>query len=1024
MSTRQETVKKLTQSNAEVSAPAVLEESFDDSDNYVAELNAAKLPICHAQYTGGKPVIKKLSWNEEKQQLNPAEQHASVIDKTIQNIEDTLYDLRDKFMDTKNSDYCLSNGTAHNTEEYSLEKGIDRKLRIGERVKVKSKRSIENYDSKYIARTKDLIKYTSEPAFMLFDIDCLVESLEEVLEKLIDIDPQLRNCAKLIVHSSSSMLTCGDTQLKGPRFHIYVVINLGLDVQSYKENFIHQSWRKGYGYIKVSSSGSLLLRSFVDESVFDGERINYEMPPILDEHLARDVPEPQVIDGTWVTLANCETVSDEGEKTVAKLIEAAKTAPEVIKESREKRNNYVEKEVSKVHKKTNLPKAEAKQVVLRALNNAELESGFLITLYCGRVVPVEDIINNPEQYVEENCLDPIEPGYDGGRAVGHIFVNKDDSIVIHSFARGGRSFTLKRGRVSEKAHQSWVKDKYDTRELDASSLIGMCVDRAVTYSMTIPETEFMLSECVETLGIKSKKTEYKKSIHERVKNQRDMDAWERRESGRAELLTAFEDSTFKSAGLLDKIDTHLFPDIEVKKIGGVTVLMTGENLDHLLKSYGIKYKNDGIAKLVTVTFPNEDELDSIRGNDGNSATSKISILKSICCRNNTNDDLIGRMPALEAKYYSNPIQEYVDELPLWDEKTDYLRLIVEEYMGIHPDYTLFASCAVPVWFIQGVAAANAGKLAKELFERDPLRYLKEPLPKYEGVLVLQGGQGSSKTDFLTSLLPRKLRRYIKTGVTLDVTDTDSVKQAVSSFIVELGELDATFRAGDMARTKSFLSKMYDEIRLPYAASENNYPRQTIYCGSVNDEDFLVDSTGNRRFFTLKVGQLKMVPEHIIDGAWAQANYLYKSGSIWWLDKDQEKIQEALNNRHAMRNDYSDSIEYYFKPGKAHNDDSLFVCLKVLQEIACRGNVNAKRFGVALKAAGFDTVANPTTCVLSGESLRGRHVRLTEAGKERVRRMVNDHVLDRPRALTVLQELNKPCESVLDDNVIEMFGNDA
>ena len=85
----------------------------------VVEVNAAKLPIVHAQYTKGKPVVKKLSWNEEKQQLNPTEQHASVIGKTVQNVEDSLYDLRDKFMDTEGHDYCLSLGVAHNTETYS-----------------------------------------------------------------------------------------------------------------------------------------------------------------------------------------------------------------------------------------------------------------------------------------------------------------------------------------------------------------------------------------------------------------------------------------------------------------------------------------------------------------------------------------------------------------------------------------------------------------------------------------------------------------------------------------------------------------------------------------------------------------------------------------------------------------------------------------------------------------------------------------------------------------------------------------
>ena len=56
MSIRQETVNKITQSNVEVSTPDVLGESLLDQKKILdvscdTEVNAAKLPICHAQYT-------------------------------------------------------------------------------------------------------------------------------------------------------------------------------------------------------------------------------------------------------------------------------------------------------------------------------------------------------------------------------------------------------------------------------------------------------------------------------------------------------------------------------------------------------------------------------------------------------------------------------------------------------------------------------------------------------------------------------------------------------------------------------------------------------------------------------------------------------------------------------------------------------------------------------------------------------------------------------------------------------------
>ena len=731
-------------------------------------------------------------------------------------------------------------------------------------------------------------------------------------------------------------------------------------------------------------------------------------------------PEPRIIPGGIVSSAVCESITDADMKRYKELVEEAKQDPELVKKVNELRPQYIDKETTKVQKETGLSCADAKEVVLRALDNSELESGFPIVLSDGTEVLVEEILNNPEKYDRESCLDPIEPDYDGGRVVGNIFVNENGSVVIHSFARGGRTFILKRGKVSNKVHKSWIQEKVEARRLEQANLIDMCVERAIEYVMTKPDINLMVADCIEALRIKpGKKSDFQASIYERVQKQRDIEAEERREKERAELQQAFESGEYEPSDLLDKIDLSFFPEIEVKKSGEIVVLETDENLDHLLKSYGITLSNDVIAKLVTVTFPGEDELDAIRGNDGNSASSKIARMKSLCCRNNINDNLVGRMSALETKYYSNPIQDYFGELPPWDGETNYIGQVVE-HMDVHSDYLEFAASAVTAWLIQGVAAADTGRHAKELYESNPSLYPKEPLPKYEAVLVLQGEQGASKTDFLTSLLPRKLRRYIKTGVTLDITNKDSVKLAVSGFIVELGELDATFRAGDIARIKSFLSKTSDEMRLPYAPTENSYPRQTIYCASVNDEEFLIDPTGNRRFYTIKVGQLKMAPEDIINKAWAQAVHLYKSGSIWWLNEEQEKLQEALNSQHAMRNDYSDQIDHYFKPGEPNVGDTIFVCLKVLQDITYRGNVDSRRFGAALKTAGFETVMNPTTCALSGEKNRGRYIRLTEAGKRRIEHLVSDGVLDVSRALKVIQELNNRNESSLDDNVPELF----
>ncbi|MDE6425723.1 MAG: virulence-associated E family protein [Ruminococcus sp.] len=50
--------------------------------------------------------------------------------------------------------------------------------------------------------------------------------------------------------------------------------------------------------------------------------------------------------------------------------------------------------------------------------------------------------------------------------------------------------------------------------------------------------------------------------------------------------------------------------------------------------------------------------------------------------------------------------------------------------------------------------------------------------------------------------------------------------------------------------KAFLSRSTDEYRTPYGKAMLQYPRVTSFVGTVNDEQFLVDQTGKRRFATV------------------------------------------------------------------------------------------------------------------------------------------------------------------------------
>lgn len=162
-----------------------------------------------------------------------------------------------------------------------------------------------------------------------------------------------------------------------------------------------------------------------------------------------------------------------------------------------------------------------------------------------------------------------------------------------------------------------------------------------------------------------------------------------------------------------------------------------------------------------------------------------------------------------------------------------------------------------------------------------------------GVLVFQGDQYLGKTQWFKRLAPNHLD-VIADGVMLRPDDKDSVKQIISKWMVELGELDATFKKSDIAQLKAFITRDRDTLRMPYARRENSYVRRTVFFGSVNPDQFLHDATGNRRFWTIACEHLKH--DHTLDmqQVWAEVYELYKQGETWFLNASEMAMLNESN----------------------------------------------------------------------------------------------------------------------------------
>ncbi len=124
----------------------------------------------------------------------------------------------------------------------------------------------------------------------------------------------------------------------------------------------------------------------------------------------------------------------------------------------------------------------------------------------------------------------------------------------------------------------------------------------------------------------------------------------------------------------------------------------------------------------------------------------------------------------------------------------------------------------------------------------------------DGVLVITGRQGIGKTSLFRKLALKP--QFFKEGVCIDFRDKDSYIKALSCWIAEMGEIESTFRS-DIERLKAFITNSVDEYRRPYGRDSIRAIRRTSLCGTCNSDEFLIDSTGNRRFLTVQIDKIDL-----------------------------------------------------------------------------------------------------------------------------------------------------------------------
>ena len=342
---------------------------------------------------------------------------------------------------------------------------------------------------------------------------------------------------------------------------------------------------------------------------------------------------------------------------------------------------------------------------------------------------------------------------------------------------------------------------------------------------------------------------------------------------RAHMLKKLD--AFKKKGLYKL--KHSAPQF-VDLTDGGRVLGTVENLRALLAFAGMTVSYNEIKKEEVFSMPGR----SYCGDNAKNAA--MGEILSLCSRwRFPKSDIEPLISNIGSQNISNPVKDWILSEP-WDGmgriQNVYDSLVEER--GFPRE---FKEILVKRWLISGIAAV--------FMERGF---------HCRGVLTFVGGQGIGKTSWFRTLFGKD--EFFSEGVGLNLRDKDSIKSAISAWGVEYGELEGTFNRSEIPTLKAFITRSSDKIRMPWSRKESDFQRRTIYGATVNQRQFLLDDTGNARWWCVPLSRINKLDRGEMQQMWREVYERFYLAHLrepnnedyqWWLTKEEDMLLEKQNH---------------------------------------------------------------------------------------------------------------------------------
>ena len=179
----------------------------------------------------------------------------------------------------------------------------------------------------------------------------------------------------------------------------------------------------------------------------------------------------------------------------------------------------------------------------------------------------------------------------------------------------------------------------------------------------------------------------------------------------------------------------------------------------------------------------------------------------------------------------NPVRDYLDRLK-WD--------------GVP---------RLDTWLSTYLGAAD-GKLNRAIGRKvliAGVRRVREPGTKFDQIMVWEGAQGSGKSSAIRILAGD----FFSDAEIIGLGGREVMELCTGVWFYEISELEGLGKR-DVAHVKAFVTRMHDRARPAFGHALEERGRTCIFIGTTNGSDYLIDETGNRRFWPVVTGKIDLV----------------------------------------------------------------------------------------------------------------------------------------------------------------------